>query len=111
MKLQPIAVYARFRPAVDHSELASSTLLSASARGKLLGATNHLIDYSVEPAYAKDGTLRHFISIKVPEDADPGLFHNNPSGRVRFEFDNVFDSNSSQETIFSQCVKHRVLEV
>ena len=110
MELQPIAVYARFRPAVDHTELAASTLLSASARGKLLGATNHLIDYAVEPAYAKDGTLRHFISIKVPEDADPGLFHNNPSGRVRFEFDKVFEANASQETIFSEVVKHRVLE-
>jgi kinesin family member 6/9 len=48
----------------------------------------------------------------IPPDADPGLVHNNSAtGKLRYEFDRVFDSNCTQEEIFNTIAKDKILGV
>ena len=109
-----IAVFCRFRPSVDRTDMALSKEVSAAARGRLNGhgsGRDSLVEYSVDPRATDDGVLRHGLDIRVPPDADPGLFHNNPSGSLRFEFDRIFDAAASQETIFDEVAKDKIFEV
>jgi len=51
------------------------------------------------------------ILFDIPPDADPGLVHNNSlSGKLKFEFDKVFDQNTTQEEIFDNVAKDKIME-
>lgn len=57
-----------------------------------------------------DGNSRSIIDLVIPPDADPGLVHNNSAtGKLRYEFDHVFDANTTQEEIFDTIAKEKVL--
>lgn len=52
------------------------------------------------------------MELAIPADADPGLVHNNSAtGTLRYEFDDVFDQNTTQEHIFNTIAKSRVVDV
>lgn len=46
----------------------------------------------------------------MPPEASSGLVHGNESGLVRFGFDKVFDQNSSQDSVFDEIAKNKVIE-
>jgi hypothetical protein len=49
--------------------------------------------------------------MNIPLDADPGLVHNNSAtGTLRYEFDDVFGPETSQESVFGTIAKEKVLE-
>jgi kinesin family protein 6/9 len=56
-----------------------------------------------------DGNQRSTIDLVIPPDADPGLVHNNSAtGKLRYEFDHVFDSETTQEEIFDMVAKEKI---
>jgi len=58
----------------------------------------------------KDDEKRSIFDIEIPQDADPGLVHNNGlSGRLKFEFDQVFDTSISQDKVFDIVARDKVL--
>eukprot|EP01038_Epipyxis_sp_PR26KG_P011639 gene11639-15589_t len=66
--------------------------------------------YKIDDITIADGNKRSIIDIEIPPDADPGIVHNNSlSGKLRFEFDKIFDDNTTQEEIFDQIAKDKVL--
>jgi kinesin family protein 6/9 len=66
------------------------------------------VDVTVEGSLEKRG----IIAIEIPPDADPGLVHNNSnSGKLKYEFDHIFDEHASQEKIFSSIVSDKIHEV
>jgi kinesin family member 6/9 len=50
------------------------------------------------------------LQIKIPDDADPGISHNNTSGILEYEFDKVFDADASQGDIFDSIAREKVLD-
>lgn len=60
--------------------------------------------------YFSKGNIPNVIQIEIPPDADPGLVHNN-GGRLRFEFDQIFDVSSSQEYIFDAIAHDKIFDV
>ena len=50
----------------------------------------------------KDNRSCKIVSLEIPQDADPGLIHNNPSGFVSFSFNEVFDIDATQEDVFNK---------
>ncbi len=56
-------------------------------------------------------SARSIISFEIPNDADPGIVHNNGlSGKLRFEFDRVFDETTTQEAIFEGAARTKILD-
>ena len=51
------------------------------------------------------------ISFTIPDDAGPSFFVNSDSNRVTYEFDQVFDADATQNTIFEVVAKSKVLSV
>lgn len=49
--------------------------------------------------------------MRIPDDADPGLSHNNATGILKYEFDEVFDADCSQNDIFESIAKEKILDV
>ena len=58
-----------------------------------------------------DGRTREILQIKIPDDADPGISHNNASGILDYEFDKVFDSDASQNSVFESIAMEKILDV
>jgi kinesin family protein 6/9 len=59
-----------------------------------------------------DGSSRSIIDLVIPPDADPGLVHNNSAtGKLRYEFDHVFDANATQEELYNMVAKEKILGV
>jgi kinesin family member 6/9 len=59
-----------------------------------------------------DGNSRSVVDIDIPLDADPGIVHNNSNtGTLKFEFDKVFDTQTTQDEVFQQIAKEKVLDV
>jgi len=48
--------------------------------------------------------------MEIPVDADPGIVHNNLSGKITFEFDGIFCQEASQDEIYETVVKSKVLD-
>jgi len=98
-----IKTYCRLRP----------TLRPTSRSALLAYAGKHgTLEYSTSSHTLEDGTARSLLDLKIPEDADPGLVHNNAVlGCLRFEFDQVFEPDADQEFIFNSVAKDKVLEV
>jgi hypothetical protein len=67
----------------------------------------HFVLFSV--VSTEVGVTRSVLEIDIPPDADPGLVHNNESGRVHFEFDRVFGATENQEEIFNQIAYDKVM--
>lgn len=57
-----------------------------------------------------NGKSRGILQIKIPEDADPGLSHNT-TGILEYEFDKVFDEDTSQSTVFDSIAKEKIHDV
>ncbi|RYG64792.1 hypothetical protein EON64_13265, partial [archaeon] len=56
-------------------------------------------------------TTRALFEVQIPPDADPGLVHNNSStNSLRFEFDEVFGPEASQQIVFDKVAAQGVLE-
>ena len=56
-----------------------------------------------------DGNSRSVIDLVIPPDADPGLVHNNSAtGKLRYEFDHIFDVSSTQEEVFDTIAKDKI---
>lgn len=88
-----IGTYLRIRPTADDEVNEIET---------------HIEDREVEPG----GPTRSILHLVIPPDADPGLVHNNSlTGKLRFEFDHVFDSSASQEHVFDLIARDNVLAV
>ena len=51
------------------------------------------------------------MQIKIPDDADPGLSHNNVSGILEYEFDKVFDADTSQSTVFESIAMEKIHDI
>jgi kinesin family protein 6/9 len=64
-----------------------------------------LIDISLE-----SGENRGLLTIDVHAEADPGLFHNCENGKLRYEFDQVFDEFVTNENIYDMVAKDKVLD-
>lgn len=59
-----------------------------------------------------DGDTRSIIDLVIPPDADPGLVHNNSAtGKLRYEFDHVFDADATQEEIYETIAKEKIMSV
>ena len=56
------------------------------------------------------GESAGLLQIKIPDDADPGISHNNSSGILEYEFDKVFDADASQSVIFESVAREKVLD-
>jgi len=54
---------------------------------------------------------RGIIDLAIPMDAHPGLIHANSSGVVSFEFDQVFDENVNQETVFDSIAREKIINL
>jgi kinesin family member 6/9 len=50
------------------------------------------------------------LQIKIPDDADPGVAHNNASGILEYEFDKIFSGDTSQDVIFESIAKDKVMD-
>lgn len=50
------------------------------------------------------------LQIKIPDDADPGVAHNNASGILEYEFDKIFSCDTSQDVIFESIAKDKVMD-
>ncbi len=51
------------------------------------------------------------MTIDIPSDADPGLVHNNSqTGKLKFEFDRVFDVDATQDEVFAAIAQTKVHE-
>lgn len=87
-----MAIYARVRP----GESAYKTAL---------------LDYRVSELTVKNGEHRSVLEVTVPPDADSSYVHNNPTGRINFEFDKVFDQDTSQDTMFDWTTEEKVSDV
>ena len=46
----------------------------------------------------------------IPPDADPGIVHNNTSGKIMYEFNDIFDESTSQETIYEAIAQSKVID-
>lgn len=51
---------------------------------------------------------REILELDIPLDAEPGLLHYNSEGTLKFEFDKVFNSNTSQDDIFEEIAKDKI---
>ena len=56
-------------------------------------------------------TAASTISFTIPDDADPSFLMNSDSNRLSYEFDQVFDADVTQSTIFDVVAKSKVLSV
>jgi kinesin family protein 6/9 len=50
------------------------------------------------------------LSLSIPEGSNPSLIHCNPTGVIPFTFNDVFDSNATQEDIFVR-VQQLILDI
>ena len=50
------------------------------------------------------------LQIKIPDDADPGVSHNNASGILEYEFDKIFNADTSQDVIFESIARDKVMD-
>jgi kinesin family protein 6/9 len=56
-----------------------------------------------------DGNSRSVVELAIPPDADPGLVHNNSAtGTLRYEFDKIFDTSSTQEEVFDAVAREKI---
>ena len=74
------------------------------------------VEYEIETVQVEEEhgqkVSRDLLSVAVPPDVDPGLFHyNNESGDIKFEFDKVFDTDAKQEEIFEEVMAPKVQDV
>ena len=69
------------------------------------------IGLKIRDVLAKNGSKRQLLKVEIPFDADPTFIHNNDSGMLTFEFDKIFDENSSQEDVYYNVVEKKVVEV
>jgi kinesin family member 6/9 len=72
------------------------------------------IAYKIENVQIKGDekkSSRSVINIDIPSDADPGLVHNNSqTGKLKYEFDHVFDTETQQEDMFDKTARDKVHE-
>ena len=68
-----------------------------------------LIDYSSQEYTIEYNKKRAVIDVDIPPDADPGLVHNNISGRLQFDYDKIFDTNSTQDEVFEIVARDKIL--
>ena len=66
------------------------------------------LDYLVKEVTAENGIERQFLSVEVPDHADPTFVHGNNEGAMTYEFDKVFDVNSTQEDLFQTIAETKV---
>jgi kinesin family protein 6/9 len=71
---------------------------------------DNYIKYKVRDLTAKNGSKREYLKVEIPEDADPSFIHHHETGVIGFEFNHVFDENSSQEDIYTRVVSNKVQE-
>lgn len=72
--------------------------------------TADVVSYRIDTVAIESGAKRSIFDLNIPLDADPGLVHNNDSGKLRYEYDGVFDANRSNEDIFEEVAKDKVLD-
>jgi len=68
-----------------------------------------LIEYTSEEYTIESNKKRAVIDLDIPPDADPGLVHNNISGRLQFDYDKIFNTNSTQDEVFDTVAKDKIL--
>jgi hypothetical protein len=102
-----IATYVRLKPIED--DLAASRY--NVERSSFMGRSDGWVDYDIE----RVGVLTNFgnayrdiLHIKVPRDVNPGLVNNNSTGLLKYEFDQVFDTDTTQERIFDSVARSRI---
>ena len=103
-----IATFIRLRPALAGTGVKGQTQMNTSA---LAGREEGSILYGIETTVLLDKSERDSLKLEIPEDADPGLVHNNTDGILAYEFDHVFDVDTSQEQIFDYICKRRINDV
>lgn len=108
-----IATYLRVKPTFQpkhkdidyHIQGMSSTNYDPHLNYSVLTLNLDHIDVRIS-----DGGSRSIIDLVIPPDADPGLIHNNSAtGRLKFEFDRVFNSETTQEELYDIVVKEKIL--
>jgi kinesin family protein 6/9 len=68
-----------------------------------------LVEYTSEEYTIEYNQKRAVIDLDIPPDADPGLVHNNVSGRLQFDYDKIFNTNSTQDEVFDIVAKDKIL--
>lgn len=122
------ATYVRIRPPDFGTDV--SATLAPTSRGRQTGTidyahrrvnigdqgstdTNSLTASSPPsspPSSSSSSKLRSILELDIPPDADPGLVHNNESGRLRYEFDKVYDVDATQEFLFDEVARSKVID-
>ena len=64
----------------------------------------------VKVDHAKSKKAGKVVALEIPQGADPGLVHNNPSGFVSFSFNQVFDIDATQDDVFAK-IQPMVMDV
>ena len=77
-----------------------------------LGREYTNVNYEVLPSSNGLSSNDEIFSIDIPEDADPGIVHNNSlTGKLNYEFNQVFDAeHATQEDVFNTVARGRIIE-
>jgi kinesin family protein 6/9 len=104
-----INTFLRVRPNHVHHH----DLLQYDIQGCNLHILNFMsvIVFISEVELVNEKSSRSIFDLDIPNDADPGLVHNNGlSGKLRFEFDRIFDVSSTQEQVFNLVARSKILD-
>lgn len=72
--------------------------------------SNLLQNGDADPSKSKSKKSGKVVALEIPQGADPGLVHNNPSGFVSFSFNEVFDIDATQDDVFNK-IQPMVMDV
>lgn len=70
--------------------------------------SKYSLDYAIEDI-ADSKSKR--LEIEIPPETDSGLLHSHDEGVIGFNFNDIFDIDATQEQVFEQIAKQKVLDI
>ena len=107
-----IATYVRIKPQIGPTR--NSLHMNVTSLG---GREHGCIDYAIQgvstattASSSSSVKEKGLLCLRIPVDVDPGLVHNNKTGLLEYEFDHVFDSETTQDEVFLKIAQRNIDE-